>query len=286
MRWTKRYKKQILTLITIFCLVGFIYLAIQTSKIKDIHVKMKVFSGKAMGTVVKKTLYLEDETKSESINKRIDACLNDVENLLSVRVVDSEIAKCNRNYAVDGLYTLPDELVQYLKKEMEISRETKGALSPCIRPLAELWGIEEGKTKVPSEKEIMRTLESTSIVNLEIVDEGIIFHADKMAIDFGATGKGIACDKILDMLEEEDVQGAVVSVGGNIAVYGDKGDNKKWHIGVQDPRGEEGAYLGVLDIVGNMVVSTSGDYEKYFEKKENVIIIFLILPQVIRLKMA
>lgn len=266
MKWTKRYRKQILTVITVFCMIGFIYLAIQTSKIKDVHVKMKVFSGKAMGTVVKKTLYVEDETKSDAINKKIDACLNEVESQLSVRVPDSEIAKCNRNYAVDGVYTLPEDIMGYLKKEMEISRESKGAFSPCIRPLAELWGIEEGKTTVPTENDIRKTLENTSNVNFEIVENGVIFHTDKMAIDFGATGKGIACDKVIALLAEEEVEGAVVSVGGNVAVYGDKGDHKKWHIGIQDPRGKEGEYLGVVDVSGNTVIATSGDYEKYFEE--------------------
>lgn len=267
MRWTKRYRKQILSLIAIFCIVGFIYLVIQTNKIEDIHVKMKVFSGQAMGTAVKKTLYLEDETKSEGVSKKIDQCLDDLENYLSVRIMDSEVSKCNRSYAVDGLYKLPDDIVGYLKREMEISRESKGAFSPCIRPLSELWGIEDGENEVPSKKEIERTLKNTSVVNIEVADEGIIFHADKMAIDFGAVGKGIACDKVLALLAEEDVQGAVVSVGGNVAVYGDKGNNKKWHIGVQDPRAEEGEYLGVVDVPGNVIISTSGDYEKFFEKK-------------------
>lgn len=267
MRWTRRYRRQILAVITIFCICGLVYLAIQTYNMEDIDTKMKAFSGKAMGTIVKKTLYMEDENKSEAVNKKIDATLKAVEEQLSVRIMESEVSKCNRSYAVDGTYPLSDETVGYLKRVMEISRETKGALSPCIRPLAELWGIEEGETKVPSEKEVMRTLKNTSLVNFEITDEGVIFHADAMAMDFGATGKGIACDKVIAALSEEDVQGAVVSVGGNVAIYGDKGDGKKWHIGIQDPRGEEGEYLGVVDLSGNTVVATSGDYEKYFEKK-------------------
>lgn len=266
MRLTKKKKKIFTIIFTVLAIGIFIYFAVKSNNIKDINVKAKMFSGKAMGTVVKKTIYAEDEMTGQTVSKEIDEVLSEVEKQISVRVQDSDITKCNRNYVKDGITKLPDNLIGYLKREMEISKETNGALSPCIRPLADLWKIEDGEGRIPSERDIKDALPRISTVNFEVVEEGVIFHSDNMAIDFGATGKGIACDKVLEMLSEKNIQGAVVSIGGNVAVYGDKGNNNKWHIGVQDPRGEEGEYLGVVDLPGGMIVSTSGDYEKYFEE--------------------
>ena len=88
-------------------------------------------------------------------------------------------------------------------------------------------------------------------------------------LDLGAVGKGIACDQIREYLEHDKadtVTGAVVSVGGSILVWGDKPDGSDWTVAIQDPRGADGEYMGVLSLNRNTVVSTSGDYEKYFEE--------------------
>lgn len=70
---------------------------------------------------------------------------------------------------------------------------------------------------------------------------------------------------MVEKLWEKEIRGAVISVGGSIAVYGSKGNGKEWHIGIQDPRGEEGDILGVVDLSGSKMIATSGDYEKFFE---------------------
>ena len=65
--------------------------------------------------------------------------------------------------------------------------------------------------------------------------------------------------------DSSDMKGAIVSVGGSILAWGNynkAGD--KWQIAVAHPR-NEGEYLGVLSIDEGFV-STSGDYERYFEK--------------------
>ena len=65
--------------------------------------------------------------------------------------------------------------------------------------------------------------------------------------------------------DSSNMQGAVVSVGGSILAWGDynkSGD--KWKIAVSHPR-NEGEYLGVHSIDEGFV-STSGDYERYFEE--------------------
>lgn len=64
---------------------------------------------------------------------------------------------------------------------------------------------------------------------------------------------------------QTDIQGAVISVGGSILVYGDKGNGHGWNIAIQDPRGATGDVLGVIYLDGEAMISTSGDYEKYFE---------------------
>lgn len=265
MRFMIRYRHQITAFIAVALFVLIVYFAIRTNQKQASQVKPDTYDGQVMGTVLKKTIYSDSRQTSDQANALIDATLEELEAQISVRLADSVLSKCNANYAVGGLYSLPEDILDYFKQEMEIYKETKGAFSPCIRPITELWGIEDGKTEIPAEEMIKETLECTDPFNIEVSDEGLTFHSAYMKIDMGAVGKGIACDKVVEELKNAGVQGAVVSVGGSIAVYGVKAIGEDWHIGIQDPRGEYGEYLGVIQTEGNIMISTSGDYEKYFE---------------------
>lgn len=266
MRFIAKYRHIITAVIVILFIGALVYLGVRLQNLRNEDVAADTFVGKAMGTAVKKTIYSDSTVKSEEVSEEIDAYLQELENQISVRVSDSEVYLCNHNYAVDGIYELSNRLVDYLKKGMEIYEETNGAFSPCIRPLADLWGIEDGKAEVPDDAMIQDILKKTDASKIEITDNGIIFHEENMAIDFGASGKGIACDQVTEILREKGVQGAVISVGGSIAVYGSKGNGKEWHIGIRNPRGDEDQVLGVVDFLGSKMIATSGDYEKYFEE--------------------
>lgn len=265
MRFIAKYRHIITAVIAILCIGAMVYFGVRLQNLKEEDVTADTFAGNAMGTAVKKTIYSDSTVKSEEVSKEIDTLLEELEQQISVRVMDSEVSLCNHNYAVDGIYQLSNDLVDYLKQEMEICQETNGAFSPCIRPLTNLWGIEDGRTEVPDDTLIQDTMKKTDASKIKVVDTGIIFSEENMAIDFGASGKGIACDRLVEKLWEKEIRGAVISVGGSIAVYGSKGNGKEWHIGIQDPRGEEGDILGVVDLSGSKMIATSGDYEKFFE---------------------
>ena len=264
MRFFIRHERMIKIVTGILLIALFVFFTYKTITKKEIHTESNVYAGTAFGTAVKKTFYLEDSSKGDEINNEINQYLKDLENQISVRVVGSEIYRCNVNNICDGKYELSPNIVSYLEREMEIFKESDGAFSPCIRPLSSLWGIEDGAVELPDEKEIKKTLKLIDGNDMELYDKGVIFHKADMKIDLGAVGKGIACDGIREILKENQVVGAVVSVGGSICVFGDKGDGKDWNIGIQDPRKEQGEVFGVVEVSGDKTISTSGDYEKYF----------------------
>lgn len=89
-----------------------------------------------------------------------------------------------------------------------------------------------------------------------------------MMLDLGAVGKGYGCDMAAEYLKGTDAAGACVALGGSIVVYGSKPDGTAWKVGVKDPRAGEGTTMGVISFGDGETafVSTSGDYEKYFEQ--------------------
>ena len=87
-----------------------------------------------------------------------------------------------------------------------------------------------------------------------------------MQLDLGAVGKGYAADLVTEVLREQGVESAIISLGGNIQAIGARTDGTTdWRVGIRAPW-EEGN-LGVLK-VSNAAVVTSGGYENYFEDKD------------------
>lgn len=266
MRFIVRNKRLVTILIIVVLFGLLIYLAIKTNKIQASKVEPDTYDGYIMGTVLKKTIYSDSSQTSEKANEAIDETLDKLEKRISVKMSRSVLKECNDNYVVDGLYLLPEDILGYYNQEMEIYKETEGAFSPCIRPLADLWGIEDGNGRIPDGESIESALKLIDPFNIEVSEKGITFHHKNMKIDMGAVGKGIACDQVMDELKNSDVQGAVVSVGGSIAVYGVKAIGQDWYIGIQNPRAPHGEFFGAIQTKGNIIISTSGDYEKYFEQ--------------------
>ena len=265
-RFIARHRHIINTVIIIIIIILFVYFAIKTKDIKAGTYNNKTYSGIAFGTAIKKTIFTEEDSVCDEIDDNIDKLLKSVDDELSYRLEDSELAIFNRSYAAGGIYSLSPDIMRYLQEEMEVYKETKGAFCPCILPLAKLWGIEDGSKEVPDKSAIDEVIKHIDADNIVITDEGLTLNDGSMAIDFGAVGKGIAADKVIEELSKSQAKGAVVSVGGTVATYGVKGADSMWHIGIQDPRAEDGQVFAVLDVKGGNVVSTSGDYEKYFEK--------------------
>lgn len=258
--------KHIITTGLILLGIGLLaFYGVHSDYVKEKRITPNVYAGQAFGTAIKKTFYDEDKEKCDELDDEIDQFLENFESQISVRIPDSEVSLCNKNYVVDGVYPLAENLVDYLQREMDLYKETKGAFSPCIRPLTALWGIEDGMEQVPSKEDINSVLAYLNPEKIQVKKDGVLFKESNMAIDFGAVGKGIACDEIKKILEAGNIPGAVVSIGGSIVTYGSKGDNRDWHIGIQDPRAQDGEVFGVLDVPGDTFISTSGDYEKYVE---------------------
>ncbi len=54
-------------------------------------VDKEVYTGKWMGTAIKKSLYLNNQEERNEVNNAIDRTIRDLEKQISVRIADSEI---------------------------------------------------------------------------------------------------------------------------------------------------------------------------------------------------
>jgi len=149
--------------------------------------------------------------------------------------------------------------------------KSQGALDITIGSVARLWDIGGENPRIPGAGELEKAMDRLDVDELQIDGNKVSFLRKGGQLDLGAVGKGIACDEIYEYLMTNcpDMNGTF-SVGGSVLIYGEKPNGQSWKVGIRDPRGTEGEYMGSLTFsqkAGEKVnVSTSGDYEKYFEE--------------------
>lgn len=82
-------------------------------------------------------------------------------------------------------------------------------------------------------------------------------------MDLGGVAKGFLAEKALELAQKYNVSG-YISVGGNMAVLGEKPSGGEFKIGIKNPRGEgEEDILGTVSLE-NETMATTGDYERFF----------------------
>lgn len=208
----------------------------------------------AMGTVVTEKLYGKD-IGGETFDK-IEETVNGLEKEISWRIDGSAVNTLNKKGSVE----CDAELEKVFSVCRDVYSKSGGSFDITMGKVTSLWKIGEDGAAVPDKKALKEALsfvDGGSVVS----SNGKITVRDGQFIDLGAVGKGLACDKVRQTLEETNVGAAVISVGGSVLLYGDNPTADSWSVAVRDPRGESGDTVGKLKIKGG-VVSTSGDYER------------------------
>ena len=226
----------------------------------------------ALGTVCTVSIF---EKTSPSIYDRIFEKINQIENLMSTSLPDSEISKINQNAGIKPVKISLDTFT-VLSCAKEIAILSDGAFEPTIGRLVKLWNINSivndttGKIlpKLPSQSEIEKALAKTDYKKLILDKENqtAFLQTSGMELDVGGIAKGYATDCIVSILKEEKISSALIDLGGNIYAYGYKNQKEKtpWKIGIKNPLNPTGSPIEIIQCENSSIV-TSGIYERFFE---------------------
>ena len=224
------------------------------------------YMGTAMGTVISQNVY----TKGNDITKNIMDIITSLEqDRLSYRIEDSEVGIINAQAGEGHSLPLSKELNEDLTICMDVWDKSGGAFDITVGPITKLWKIdawaagENTNLEIPKPDQIESVLAQTGFDRIKL-EQGNIWLQEGMSLDLGAVGKGIACDRIAEYLDTQNVSGAIISVGGSILTYGEKEQGVPWKVGIVNPMDTSSA-MGTVSLSGKWYISTSGDYERYME---------------------
>ncbi|GHV91743.1 FAD:protein FMN transferase [Spirochaetia bacterium] len=228
-----------------------------------------------LGTICNVNLFEKGTQKRYAV---IFARLREIEEVMSANKAGTELDRINQNAGI-GPVPVDAELIAVLDRALRYAEASGGAFDPTVGPLVKLWGIGSDAARVPAQDEIDRALALIDWRDL-IIDKaaGTAFlRRPGMALDLGAIAKGYAADEAVRLAKGNGVKRALIDLGGNILAMGARrggnglwpgksgaGGSMPWRIGIQDPRDNRGAYIGILQVINKSIV-TSGIYERFFE---------------------
>ncbi len=223
------------------------------------------YSRALMGTVVEITLMDGDRTSFERAANAAFIEIERLENILSSYKTDSNVSEISRR-AGGPLVKAAPELMEVLSKAVMVARLSGGAFDPTVGALAKVWGYSGEKGYLPDEKEIKSLLPLVDWQGIISNKEASLAGLKKkgVVLNLGGIAKGYIADKAAEALKANGVTRAIVKAGGDMIVFQKEDAGKRFTIGIQHPR-KSGRLLGEC-YPANGAVSTSGDYERYFEK--------------------
>jgi len=221
-----------------------------------------------MDTVCTITLY--GTSDRALLNEAFDLCA-EYEAILSVTVEGSDIWRIN--HAGGTPVTIMPQTAELIRLGVFYGELSGGKFDITIGRLSALWDF-TGESGIPSSENIESARDTVDFRKISFDGNTVQLSDPDARIDLGGIAKGYIADRVADFLKAQGVHGAVIDLGGDIAVVGSKPDGTPWRIGVRQPFGGYSELLGAVELDESSIVS-SGTYERQFE--ENGIIYHHIL---------
>ncbi|MDR2542713.1 MAG: FAD:protein FMN transferase [Treponema sp.] len=248
------YKNKYLIIITGLIVVFFLLSCEQTKPSRFESV---------LGTVCVITLY---EQGYDRIYNDIFSRIKEIEDLMSVNIQSSDISRINAAAGIEAVQVHADTF-KVIQRAVFFAEASDGVFDPTIGPLVSLWDIGENP-RIPSQHEIEDILPLINWRNIKLDTQtnSVFLKYMGMALDLGAIAKGFAADEAAKIAKTNGITAAILDLGGDIVILGEKKDKSPWRVGIQSPHEVQNTPIGFVQITDKLAtVVTSGIYQRFFE---------------------
>lgn len=205
------------------------------------------------------TLTIYGSADDAMLEEAFELCAR-YEELLSISLEGSDVRRVN--HAGGDAAQVDPGTAELLRAGLGFGEYSGGLFDVTVGRLSSLWDF-SGDPRVPSGSELAAALATVGFDRVEVNGNTVRLADPGAWIDLGGIAKGYIADRLADFLAERGVVGAVIDLGGDVALVGAKPDGSQWAIGIREPFGGPGELLGVVG-TGEAAIVTSGVYERMF----------------------
>jgi len=218
------------------------------------------------------TIQIFDSTDYDTLNGCFSV-IDKYEKLFSRTLESSEVYTINQASASSTnpqtTFTVSNELKDILEFSLEYGSLSEGALDISIAPLSSLWDFSnlEHKTEPPAAEAITAAKGLVNYNDISLDGNTLTFAKPGMQLELGAIAKGYIADRVKDYLLSQGVTSAIINLGGNILLVGEKPDGSSFNVGIQKPFEDRDAVVVAISELKDCSMVSSGIYERYFHDK-------------------
>jgi thiamine biosynthesis lipoprotein len=216
-----------------------------------------------MGTAISVELWADDARIGAAAVAAVMGEMHRIDRRMSPYKADSELSRINRT-AFERAVPLSEEMFRLLARAQEFASVSHGAFDITYAAVGRLYDYRAGVRPTEAALQAARAAVGWQHLHLDRRARTVRFVQPGMCIDLGGFAKGYAVDNAIALLQQLGVRHAYVAAGGDSRVLGDR-RGRPWTVAIRDPRrpGEVVALLPLEDTA----ISTSGDYERYFDEQ-------------------
>lgn len=223
------------------------------------------------------TIQLYDSTDYDLLNSCF-SLIHKYEKIFSRTLEDSEIYRIN--HSTQTSFEISDELRDILEFALSYGELSNGALDISIAPISALWdfsGITH-KAAVPEHEALAAALSLVDYRAIRLEGNTLTFAKTGMQLELGAVAKGYIADRVKDYLLANGVTSAIINLGGNILLVGEKTDGTAFRVGIQKPFENRDAVVAAISELKDCSMVSSGIYERYFYDEEGTFYHHILNP--------
>jgi thiamine biosynthesis lipoprotein len=215
-----------------------------------------------MGTRIAVELWSEDPALAQRAMDAVIAEMRRTDELMSTYKPDSQLSQVNA-HAFERPVQVDADIIAVVERGLEMSRLSGGAFDLTYASVGYLYDYRAHQR--PTGQQIEAALPGVDYRQVQVDRNArtIRFLRQGVRIDVGGIAKGYAVDRSIERLRDLGIRHAMVTAGGDTGLLGDR-RGKPWVVGIRDPR-NEGRMVTRLPLADE-AISTSGDYERYFEE--------------------
>lgn len=221
----------------------------------------ETFRGEAMATTIRATVPAGPEAEAAAeavfdVFRRADAEMSEWKE-------SSPLSEVNRRAGGEPV-KVPPELLDVVRRGIEIGDLTGGAFDVTWAALWGLWDFRAAEPRVPPADEIAVRAALVDYRRVEVDEAAGTLRLPEpgMKIGLGGIAKGYSLELAAEALRERRLTDFLLVSGGQVYAAGSHGD-RPWRVGIRDPRGGPEDFFARVE-VADASLSTSGDYERYF----------------------